>query len=213
VDEDVPQPRNPARWLAWAVAGLLTAGAVSAGAVNARDGRADDRIVTAADETADGIEAATTSAPPTSAPTTVVAVTTTTTTTQAPTTTTTVKATTTTAQAPTTTSTTSKPPANSATITVVNEYAHAVTVTINGHSFGALAPGQQAAPVVLALDPNDHDSIGVRVVDAPGCGDGDAGGLLSGPGRYRVTIVTSTNSCLEDPVHPFPGPSFRVTRA
>jgi hypothetical protein len=222
VDEELPEPRSITRRLAWAVAGLVIAAMVSAVLVNAREGR-DDRIVSAAGETTSGIEATTTvletttvmertTAPDrTTVPPTTVAPTPTSSTTRLPRTTTTAKATTTTKV---TTTSTTKRPANAATVTVVNEYSYAVTVAMNGHSFGALAPGQQTAPFVLALDSNGNDSIGVRVVDAPGCGVGDAGGLIPGPGQYRVRIIAAPpNTCLEDPTHPFPGPAFQIERA
>jgi hypothetical protein len=223
VDEELRKGPSSTRWLAWAIAGLLVAGAVSTGTVSAADGDADRRVVAAGGSSA-GVDLPTTLAPlptaPASPPDTQPPPPSTTTppppvTTAPPTTrrpTTTQAPTTTRAPSPSTTATTAASGAGRATVTVVNQFAQAVVVTLNGRVF-ELAPGQQVGPFEMDLVPNGNDSVGVRMVAVPTCGIGDAGGIFGGPGRYRVSIVTGPGSgCHADPAQPIPSPIFVVTR-
>ena len=97
-------------------------------------------------------------------------------------------------------------------VTVANDYTHAVTVTFSGRDF-VLAPGQQQGPFEYLLEPNGNDSIEIRLVALPECGLGDAGGIFSGPGRYRLAVVASPGACTDAQGQPFPGPAFTVKPA
>lgn len=200
-----------ARGLAWAAAGLLAAGVVSAGAIATAAGGADGRIVTAAGDNAGVVDLRSpttvpvTAEPPTapsttpstavkpasSPPTTRAAgpVTTPPQSSQPP------RSTTTAPTAPTTTvprtaATTTTPTtvAGRATVTIVSQYAYDVDVILNGQAFRVTA-GQSVGPLDIALAANGNDSVEVRVVSAPTCGEGDAGGYFTAGGRFRLTVV------------------------
>jgi hypothetical protein len=214
VDEELREPVRPARWLAWAVAGLLTAGVVSAGTVSDANDAADQRIVTAAGGRTGGVElppvvadpgpATTAPAPPPPTTTTAAPEPTTTTvppTTQAP------RTTTTRTPAPaTTTPTTPAPAPAGTTLTVVNEHPFAVSVTVNGKSF-QVASGQQVGPAAITRSPSGNDVVEVTLVQEPTCGTGDADRYFPAAGSYRMTITASPGLCQPG----MPGPTVKVT--
>lgn len=76
-----------------------------------------------------------------------------------------------------------------ATVTIVSQYAYDVDVAINGQPFRVPA-GQSVGPLDLAVASNGNDSVEVRVVSIPTCGEGDAGGYMTPGGRFRFTVVT-----------------------
>ena len=213
MDEDLREPVRPARWLAWAVAGLLTAGAVSAGTVSGANDAADQRIVTAAGADAFGVEVPTTVSEPEPVPT-VPLVSSTTTTTEAPRPTTTTPPTT---RPPRTTTT--KPPASAATtpttaapkgttLTVVNEHPLAVVVTVNGKTF-EVAPGQRVGPAAITRSASGNDVVEVALLEERTCGTGDADRYFATPGSYLMTITPSPGLCQPG----MPGPMVKVTPA
>lgn len=221
MDGDVQRRVGATRWLAWAVAGLLVSGAVSVGAVRSRDDAGDEAIATATSAPVDTSTSSTIPPEPVGPPTTV-AVTTTAVERPVRATTTTVKRTTTTTARPPQ-ATTTVPPATTttapavhggtkATVTVANDYAHAVTLTLSGREF-VLAPGQQQGPFEHIIEPNGNDSVGIRLVAQPECGLGDAGLIFPGAGRWRLAVVAGPGSCLGSGGTPFAGPNFRVTPA
>ena len=216
MDEDLQAPITWTRWAARTAAGVLVVAAVSVGAWDRGGEGGDERVVTAAGATFGGVDTVTVPSTvvlpsTTAAPPSTVAGTSTSPSTQPPRTTTTNAAAPTTATAPTT-STTARRAATTATVTLANDYTYALAVTLNGHRF-ELAPGQQTAPFDVALAPNGNDIIEARIVAVPTCGFADVGGIIPGPGRYRVAIVTGRSSCLADPSQPFPGPSFETKPA
>ena len=224
MDEEVREPLAQTRLVGWLVAGLLVAGLVSIGTVNAQNEAEHGRVV-AAGQGADGVELPTTlgdfvpSLPPTSAPpppATVAAPTTTTAPKPTPTAppATQPTRTTTTKPAGTATSTTTAAPSApagpvfSVTVNVVNEYAQAVNVTVNGKAF-TLAPGQQSGPVTIARFDHGNDIVEVSPVQNPSCGMGDAGGYFPTPGSYRLAVVAGRGFCQSG----VPGPSVVATPA
>lgn len=221
IDEDAQEPGHTRRWLAWATAGLLVAGVVSAGTADSRGRSADERVVTAAGNTVDGIglpasvtepvapprPPATLPAPTTLAPTTVpkppVTVRAPVATTAPPTT---QKVRTPTSVAATT-PTTAVSAAGRATVTVSNEAGHAFVVTVNGRAF-QLAPGQSSGPVRIDPSPNGNDTVEVSAVADPSCGTGDADNYFDAGRSYRLTVVAGPGMC-----RTMPGPQLKVTPA
>jgi hypothetical protein len=57
------------------------------------------------------------------------------------------------------------------------------------------------------LAANGNDTVEVRVVSQPTCGEGDAGGYLTAGGRFRLSVV-SANNC-----GAIQGPTLRSTPA
>ncbi|HEV2760544.1 MAG TPA: hypothetical protein VGV86_13345 [Acidimicrobiales bacterium] len=222
MDEDVDTGFAVTRWLAWAAAGLLVIGAISVGTVKDGNQSAEQGLVAAAGSGVGGVDAPTTttsSEPPTTIATaTSLAVTSTTK--LVPTTSAPVRTSTTIAQSPGTppttrppaTTTTAAPAARTATITVANDYTHAVILKLSGREF-ALEPGQQQGPFEYALEPNGNDTLEISLVALPACGLGDAGGIFPGPGRYRLAVVASPGACTNTQGQPFPGPAFTVKPA
>lgn len=213
MDDGTPQKVATTRLVAWGVAGMLVAGLVSAGVVTGRDDRSG-RVVSAAGVDADGVEVPTTEAVTTTT-TTAFPVTVPSTTTTFPSTTTTVKRTTTVppttkAPAPTTTrapaTTTTVVPG--VTVTVVNQYGRAVVLTLNGRTFN-LAPGQQVGPVAIPRYDHGNDIVEIKVVDEPGCGNGDADGYFAKLGSFRVAVVSGYGVCQSG----LTGPTINVTPA
>lgn len=201
------------RWLAWAVACLVTVGAVSAGVRVADGDRPGRAVVTAAGNrpgTVDVTSTVTVPVPPvptTTAPPTTVATTTTlpkaavevlraiagsTTTTRPPATTTTTTPTPTTAPtAPTSTSPPTTVPARF-TVTLANNHTHSVVLTVNGQEF-PLAP-TQTVDGDLPIS-GRGDVVQVRLAGDANCGVSDVGALFSANARYRLTIVVGDTKC------------------
>lgn len=208
VDDGLREPIKATRLLAWVVAALMVAGIVSAGVVSGRDDGAGGRVVAAAGVDAGGVEVPTTEAVTTTTSTVPPPVTVPPTTTTLPPTTTTVKRT-------TTVPPTTKPPATTSTttaavpgviVTVVNEYGRAVVLTLNGRTFN-LAPGQQVGPVAIPRYAHGNDIVEIKVVDEPGCGNGDADGYFAKLGSFRVAVVSGYGVCQSG----LTGPTINVT--
>ena len=221
MDEDLRAPIRVTRWLAWAVAGLLAVGVVSVGVVDGRDDGSDQRVVTAAGESAGGVDVSTTVTtfvpppelpviPPPPDPTT---------------TTTAVKPATTTTKRPATTTTTAKAPATTATtvaanptttvtvqagvtLTVVNQYPGGVILTVNGTTFN-LAAGQTVGPVNIVRYSHGNDIVELKLAADPSCGSGDADGYFPTPGSYRMTVVAGPSPVCQGGVV---GPSVTTTK-
>ena len=207
MDEELREPVRPARWLAWVVAGLLTAGVISAGTVSGEKDAADRRIVTAAGGRTGGVELPPVVADP--EPTTTLPApppSTTTTAAPKPTATTTQPPRTTTTKAPTP-STTAPAPAGT-TLTVVNEHSFAVVAKVNGKTF-QVAPGQQSGPTAITRSTSGNDVVEVTLAQEPMCGTGDADSYFPAAGAYRMTVSASPGLC-ESGV---PGPKVVVTPA
>ena len=200
MDDELQEPLKKTRLVAWLTAGLLAAGMVSVGVVKADNDAAEQRVVTAAGQGADGVELPTTVAtfvppvpPPTVPPTTTAVAPTTTAapaprptappTTQAP------RATTTTAPraASTTTTAVAAAPAG-VMLTVVNGHPMAVTVKVNDRTF-TLAPNGRVGPVSLNRYAHGNDIVEVSVTQQPDCGTGDAGTWFATPGSYELTVA------------------------
>jgi hypothetical protein len=225
VDEEVREGFQPARWLAWATAGLLVAGVVSVGAVSGGERNDARQIVSAAGTGADGVETPPpppplelvpppppppTTAAPLVAPSSVVAPPPTVPVT-APPTSQAVRATTTTtrpAAAPSATVTTAAPATRGkATVVVVNQHPEPVVATVNGHVV-QVASGQQSAPVEMTLASHGNDTVSVALASDPTCGMGDAGPYFPAGGRYRLTVTAGQGMCRNAP-----GPQVEVASA
>lgn len=226
MDEGVGEGLKPARWLAWATAGLLATGVVSAATVAGGHGSDSQQIVTAAGRatgsvevpTPPPVESTTTLAgppmtpPPTAPPTTTVPPPAPTArpavsvadapATQAPVTTTTTRP----AVTSTTATTAPAEPAR-AGLTVVNQHPEALVATVNGLVF-ELAPGQQSSVVDMALAAHGNDVVEVHLVSDPTCGVGDADRYFPAGGRYRLTLTPSAGMCRNAP-----GIDLKVTPA
>ena len=201
MDDELQQPLEKTRLVAWLAAGLLAAGVVSAGMVNAEHDAAERRVVTAAGQGADGVELPTTVAefvppvppPPSVPPTTTVAAPTTT---AAPASGATVpptpqarRATTTTTvrPAPTTPTTAAAAPAG-VMLTVQNRHPMAVVLKVNDRTF-TLAPNQRVGPVSVNRYAHGNDIVEVNVSQHPECGTGDADDYFPTPGNYELTVA------------------------
>lgn len=211
------------RWLAWAVAAVLTAGVVSAATVASADKGGDARIVRAAGDSTGGVVDVPTTASPFVAPLQPPEIPTTTSTAppapapkpvvtpatnppvRAPVTT--ARPTTTTTPAPVSATTTPATVSGRATVTIVSQYALDVDVTLNGRVFRVAANGQ-VGPIDLALAANGKDIVEVRVVSRPTCGEGDAGGYFQPGGSYRLLVVSTPGMCLD-----IAGPNMKSTPA
>ena len=214
MDEGLREPVRPARGLAWAGAGLLTAGAVSAGTVSGANDAADQRIVTAARGRTGGVELppvvadpAPTTAPPAPPPSTTTIAAAQPTTTTAPPTTQPPRTTTTKAPAPSTSTPTTAAPAGT-TLTVVNEHPFAVVVTVNGKTF-QVASGAQVGPAAISRSASGNDVVEVALAQQATCGTGDADRYFPAAGSYRMTITASPGLCQPG----MPGPTVKVTAA
>lgn len=213
MDDGVREGLKPARWLAWATAGLLATGVVSAGTVGGGHGSDGQQIVTAAGRATGGVEVPT---PPSVEPTTPLVgppvtpppppPSTTTVPPPAPTalpavsipsppgTDSPVTTTTTTPVVTSTTATTAPAAPARAGLTVVNQHPEALVATVNGLVF-ALDPGQQSSVVDMALAAHGNDVVEVHLVSDPTCGVGDADRYFPADGRYRLTLTASTGRC------------------
>lgn len=214
------------RWMRWAaMAGaptLLVAGAISAAA---RQGSHDpDRSVQVAANASGAARGETPAVPSRPVPTAVPVETTTTTilatsppppTQPRPTTTVTVASPTTAAiPLPTVPTTTTQPPRATTTlasgpafVTVVNSYAEAVLLEVNGQKFD-LAVGQRVGPVNVIPAPSGNDGIAVTVKATPTCGIGDGMGYFKAGRPYTLTVTTGPGVCT---LNGAKGPDFTVT--